>query len=327
MLLPLLIIMSEPMPACGALINTVVGILYLLLSDLGPEPVDTPEPLLVIGAGLPRTGTASLNAALRILGFNSYHQAEIMKDRGLHASKWVDAAAGRTSPEEMFRFLGHNGYNVTLDYPVVEYYGVALRLYPEAKVIMTVRDDPRKWEKSWNTLISSTALLWDHSPTLTYPNPIRLLVPQKWQQMRELRCSYGVRSFGLQPCEMLNAYRSKPDGWIAELYNNHTTSVREKVPPERLLEFNVKDGWFPLCDFLGVPIPNVPFPNVNDSSVFVQLRKAWLLIVYTWIPLGVVVCWNASCLLRRITKSVMLLLSPRETKKKKKKEKKQTKSE
>ena len=190
MLLPLLIVMSKPTPACGALINTVVGILYLLLSDLGPEPVDTPEPLLVIGAGLPRTGTASLNAALRILGFNSYHQAEIMKDRGLHASKWVDAAAGRTSPEEMFRFLSQYGYNATLDYPVVEYYDVALRLYPEAKVIMTVRDDPRKWEKSWNMLISSTALLWEHSPTLTYPNPIRLLVPQKWQQMRELRCSY-----------------------------------------------------------------------------------------------------------------------------------------
>ena len=125
---------------------------------------------------------------------------------------------------------------------------------------------------------------------------------------------------------MLNAYRSKPDWWLAELYNKHTTSVREKVPPERLLEFNVKDGWVLLCDFLGVPIPDVPFPNVNDSSVFVQLRRAWLLITYTWIPLGVVVCWNASCLLRRIAKLLMmLLLSPRE--KKKKKKKKQSKSE
>jgi len=319
-MLPLLVIMSEPTPASCALINTVVGILYLLLSDLGPEPVESPGPLHIIGAGLPRTGTSSLNAALRVLGYNSYHQAEIMKDRGLHASKWVDVGAGRTSPEEMFHFLSQYGYNATLDYPVVEYYDVALRLYPDAKVIMTVRDDPQRWEKSWNTLISSTAFLWEHSPTLTYPNPIRLLVPQKWQQMRELRCSYGVRSFGLQPCEMLNAYRSKPDGWLAELYKKHTTSVREKVPPERLLEFNVKDGWEPLCDFLGVPIPDIPFPNVNDSSVFVQLRKAWLLIVYTWIPLSAAVCWIAWCLLQRIIE-LMMSLSTIEKKQKKKKKK------
>ena len=300
-LLPLLILLSQPMPSC-AVINTVVGILYTLLSDLGPNPVESPEQLRIIGAGLPRTGTSSLNAALRVLGYNSYHQLEIMKDKGIHASRWADVGAGRALPEDMFQFLSHYGYNATLDYPVAEYYDVALALYPEAKVIMTVRDDPKRWGKSWNTLMSSTALVWELSPTLTYPNPIRLLVPQKWRQMRELRCSYGVRSFGLQPCEMLNAYRSKPDGWLEGIYEKHVASVRGKVPPERLLEFNVKDGWEPLCEFLGLPVPDIPFPNINDSSLFIQFRRAWLLIVYAWIPLSVIMCWIVWRLLQRIMK-------------------------
>jgi len=305
-LLPFLIAMSEPTPA-HAVINTAVGILYTLLTDLGPNPVESRESLRIIGAGLPRTGTSSLNAALRVLGYNPYHQLEIMKDQGLHASKWADVGAGRTSPVEMLQFLSQYGYNATLDYPASEYYEVALELYPNAKVIMTVRDDPKSWEKSWNTLIRSTALIWEHSPTLTYPNPIRLLAPQKWQQMRELRCSYGVRSFGLEPCEMLNAYRSKPDGWLGKLYEKHTVNVREKVPPERLLEFNVKEGWEPLCSFLGLPVPDIPFPNINDSSLFIQFRKAWLLIVYAWIPISVFVCWILWLVMERIMK---MLFSP-----------------
>lgn len=269
--------LSQPTPS-HAVINTVFGILYTLLSDLGPNPVESPEELRIIGAGLPRTGTSSLNAALRVLGYNAYHQTEIMKDRGLHASRWADVGAGRASPEDMFQFLSHYGYNATLDYPVSEFYDVALEMYPDAKVIMTVRDDPKRWEKSWNILTSSTGLMWDHSPTLTYPNPIRIFVPQKWHPMRELRCSYGVRSFGLQPCEMLNAYRSKPDGWLEDIYERHVASVRGKVPPERLLEFNVKDGWEPLCKFLGLPVPDIPFPNIADSSLFIQLIPKGLAI-------------------------------------------------
>ena len=106
-------------------------------------------------------------------------------------------------------------------------------------------------------------------------------------------------------------------------------------PDSTLITFNLRDDLFwhdgrpttardVAFTFERAKDPDVPFPNVNDSSVFVQLRNAWLLIAYTWIPLSVVVCWNAWCLLRRTTKLLMMmLLSPRE----KKKKKKQTKSE
>ena len=109
-----------------------------------------------------------------------------------------------------------------------------------------------------------------------------------------------IRSFGLQPCEMLNAYRSKPEGWLEDIYERHVASVRGKVPPERLLEFNVKDGWEPLCEFLGLPVPDIPFPNIADSSLFIQFRRAWLFIVYAWVPCSVLLCWIVWRLLQRI---------------------------
>ena len=54
-------------------------------------------------------------------------------------------------------------------------------------------------------------------------------------------------------------------------YNQHVADVKAAVPPERLLVFSADQGWQPLCDFLGVPVPDTPFPNVNDRAA---IKKA-----------------------------------------------------
>ena len=58
---------------------------------------------------------------------------------------------------------------------------------------------------------------------------------------------------------------------IIASYLAHNAAVREAIPAARLLEFDVADGWAPLCAFLEVPIPDSPFPNVNDREQFRQL--------------------------------------------------------
>ena len=52
------------------------------------------------------------------------------------------------------------------------------------------------------------------------------------------------------------------------VYQEHNEAVRREVPAERLIDFEVKQGWAPLCAFLGKPVPETPFPNVNDSAEF-----------------------------------------------------------
>merc|ERR1712187_347825 len=71
-------------------------------------------------------------------------------------------------------------------------------------------------------------------------------------------------------------------------FDSHTRAVREAVPKERLLEFDVKQGWEPLCKFLNLPVPNTAFPHVNDRVVVdASCNVAYVL---TWI-------WPFLCLL------------------------------
>lgn len=285
-LLRLLSLCGLPTSACAVKqIGTAVEMLRALLSDPPRVSVSPSEPLHIVGAGLPRTGTSSLRSALNYLGYRTYHMVSILEDGGTDAQKWADVGTGRSPPEDIFRFLGESGYNATLDYPSSDFFEDAMRLYPNAKVILSVRDNPRLWAKSWSIIMRTTSQLWESPASLLYPNPIHLLAPTKVVPMRELRCSFGVRSMGLEPCELKFAPETKPEGWLEDYYERHYAYVTSRVPPERLLVFNVKQGWEPLCKFLGKPVPDIPFPRVNDSSMMKRIGGAWLMIVYGWIPL------------------------------------------
>jgi hypothetical protein len=60
---------------------------------------------------------------------------------------------------------------------------------------------------------------------------------------------------------------SERDGLIAS-FERHTAAVKEAVPADRLLVWDAKEGWEPLCEFLGVDVPPMPLPHVNDSQTF-----------------------------------------------------------
>jgi hypothetical protein len=208
-------------------------------------------PLKVIGAGLGRTGTLSLKMALEALGFSRcYHMTEVIAHRE-HIEQWD--AAGRGEPvdwESLFR-----GYQATVDWPGCNFYRDYLRLYPDAKVILTVRDPDRWYESARQTI---------YQVRFAFPRWFRAVYPRMRRLMRMLDRLIWVGMFH---------GRFEDKAHAIEVFNRHNAEVKRVVPPDRLLVYEVKEGWAPLCAFLGVPVPEgKPFPHVNDAEEF----RSWI---------------------------------------------------
>jgi hypothetical protein len=210
--------------------------------------------LKVIGAGLGRTGTASLKAALEQLNLNKcYHMYELMESPD-HIRYFEDALDGRAvNWDVMFQ-----GYQAAVDYPVASFYKQLMEYYPEAKVVLTVREPERWYESARNTIYSSsnrigsrfgTMLTHRFFPDKTHTRRRRTLIQELiWKGQFEGR--FEERDYAV------NAYAA----WNEE--------VKRYVPPERLLTYEVNQGWEPLCAFLDVPVPDIPFPRTNSRDEF-----------------------------------------------------------
>lgn len=201
----------------------------------------------VIGAGLGRTGTLSLKVALEELGFSRcYHMEEVFKHPG-HPSIW--SAASRGEPVDWDALF--QGYQATVDWPGCAFYRELIRRYPDAKVILTVRD-PEKWYGSAQQTI--------YYARVAFPRWATWLAPRMRQLVRMLDDVVWRGAFQ-------DRFLDRPNA-IA-VFNRHNEEVRRVVPADRLLVFEVKHGWEPLCAFLGVPVPpGKPFPNLNDAAQF-----------------------------------------------------------
>eukprot|EP00009_Paramoeba_aestuarina_P001022 CAMPEP_0201516584 /NCGR_PEP_ID=MMETSP0161_2-20130828/7880_1 /ASSEMBLY_ACC=CAM_ASM_000251 /TAXON_ID=180227 /ORGANISM="Neoparamoeba aestuarina, Strain SoJaBio B1-5/56/2" /LENGTH=257 /DNA_ID=CAMNT_0047913775 /DNA_START=144 /DNA_END=917 /DNA_ORIENTATION=+ len=235
----------------------------------------------VIGAGLGRTGTKSLQAALGILGFKTYHFPPPN-----HAGLW--AALAQKDPnvtsEQILQTIADEGFTATCDQPTADFYFEQMTQFPESKVVLTVRDNPQQWENSYRTLLNF--IYTQEAPfTLTYPSPFQFI--PFFQHYKTLRDLMGVH-LGLPPGQLIRGVaQGKPEGWLGEQYEKHNKQVQEKVPEDRLLVFNVKEGWEPLCKFLGKPVPDQPFPRVNETKDIEKAVQVFRAITYLWIPAGV----------------------------------------
>jgi hypothetical protein len=220
----------------------------------------------VIGAGFGRTGTTSLKAALEELGFGpSYSLNEVFANPE-HVGVWEAARRSPTGEQvDWGRFLA--GYAVAVDWPACSFYEELMQAFPEAPVILTVRD-PAPWYESTRSTIYGLRRL------TTGPLPVRaafalagLFVP-------------GVTGTVLLADHLV--WEDTFDGrfedraYAMEVFGRHNHAVRRRVPPERLLVFDVREGWAPLCDFLGVEVPDGPFPRLNEAR---QMRRRLLGLV------------------------------------------------
>lgn len=202
-------------------------------------------PLQVIGAGMPRTGTLSLKTALEQLGFGPCHH---MTEVFAHPEQWPLwerlGEGGEVAWEEVF-----GAYRSCTDAPGVYFWRQLADGYPDAKVILTERDAER-----WYDSMAATIFSPRHRQTLQ-GSPVGAIIaklarrgwPDRDEQVRSGPPSREV---------------------MIQMFEAHNAAVRREIAPERLLIYQVAQGWEPLCAFLGVPVPSTPFPHVNNTDDF-----------------------------------------------------------
>lgn len=213
----------------------------------------------VIGAGFGRTGTLSLKYALETLGLGKcYHMAELFMNTE-QVVHWENAANGKpTAWEELL-----SGYQSIVDFPGCIYYQDLMKTYPDAKVVLTVRDPERWFESASQTIFPAG------------PNPIQLITML-------LKLPFSKRTRNLLRIIKANEKgifqnvfqgRKKDKAFAIERFQQHIAEVKKAVPAERLLVYEVSQGWEPLCGFLGLPIPSTPFPKVNRREDFPKMFR------------------------------------------------------
>jgi hypothetical protein len=200
--------------------------------------------LQVIGAGLPRTGTRSLRAALEtLLGGSCYHMSTLFeRDHEAEIPRWQDAVDDKPVDWDLL----FTGCTAAVDWPASAFWSDISARYPDALVILSTRDDAATW---WR---SADATVW---PELRNTDRTENL---EWFAMVR---SLARRVFG--------------DDWedaqtAMTTYDRYNAGVRATCPPDRLVDWQAQQGWGPLCEALGVPVPDEPFPRLNTSEEWAE---------------------------------------------------------
>tara|TARA_R110000787_G_scaffold3868_15_gene14921 strand:- start:10552 stop:11133 length:582 start_codon:yes stop_codon:yes gene_type:complete len=187
----------------------------------------------------------SLKLALEQLGQGRcHHMIEVIENGAVQVPLWNDALAGNPDFGAIY-----DGYNSAVDWPSAAFWKELAAAYPDAKIILSTRS-----AESWYDSISQTILatVW---------------APEKWpaQAVDWFRMVTKVleRSFG----------EAKDRDSLIAVFNAHEAAVKAAIPSERLLVHSAKDGWEPLCAFLGVPVPEGPYPRTNSKEEFFDHMK------------------------------------------------------
>jgi hypothetical protein len=225
-----------------------------------------PSPTLaVIGVGLGRTGTLSLHAALERLGFAP---CEHMTNCFAHPERfalWLEAARRKRAGEPIDWRPLFTGYRATIDWPGAFFWRELTAAHPEAKVILTVRDPQRWYDSAHATIYAAT-----QARTAT-PAARLLYRVVSWANPR---AGNGFRTVQETVWDGTRRGSFEDREEVIRIFEEHNREVVATIPPERLLVFDVKEGWQPLCAFLEVPVPvDEPFPHLNDAIDFSRRQR------------------------------------------------------
>jgi hypothetical protein len=206
----------------------------------------------IIGAGLPRTATLTQKIALEMLGEGPcYHMVTVLADLD-RVGLWQQALAGDPQWEETFA-----GFRSTVDWPGSYFYRELIDVYPDAKVVLSVRD-PDHWAASFQ----ETILAANRGGTVMgLVSQARALIDPRWRAFTEMtEAMIGGHDGILGARGDVTA--------LADVLRRHIDEVKATVPAHRLLVWAAKDGWEALCGFIGAAVPDGPLPQVNDSATF-----------------------------------------------------------
>jgi hypothetical protein len=202
--------------------------------------------LRVIGAGVGRTGTTSLKLALeKLLGGRCYHMYEVFQ-HSHHIPMWHAAVRGQYPDWDAI----YGDFVAGVDWPGAAFWKPLSEAYPDALVLLSVRSSAEVWFQSASETISKFMM---RRPERT---------AREWHAMNLdlLRTTFTPVPFEKAAAEAA--------------YERHNAEVRATVPSDRLLEWQVTDGWGPLCERLGVPVPDEPFPQTNTKDEFLTFLEA-----------------------------------------------------
>ena len=195
----------------------------------------------------------SLKVALEKLGFGPcYHMTEVFAHPE-HTSFWLSAWRGE--PVDWEGVLG--AYEAAVDWPACTFYETLLERNPEARVILNVRDPERWYESVKNTIYELSVVVPRHP------------VYRIGYKLVSLFVFRGPGNINLADEIIWDGTfdgRFEDEAYAIEVFERHNERVRQRVPTERLLVYEVKDGWGPLCEFLGVDVPDEPYPRTNDTA-------------------------------------------------------------
>ncbi len=191
--------------------------------------------LSIIGAGFGRTGTASLKIALEKLDAGPcYHMSEVFA-RPDHVQRWHHAAEGNVDWDALY-----DGFHAAVDFPTSLYWQELADHFPSAKIILSTRDPERWYASTQETILS----------------------PEWW--------SFAQNSpFGSMCAVTIGRYfddRIHDKDHVIARYRQHVETVQQSIPEDRLLVFEARQGWDPLCAFIGLPVPDGPFPHANSEA-------------------------------------------------------------
>jgi len=201
----------------------------------------------VIGVGVGRTGTHSLKTAINKLGFGPcHHMEEVLQNMPVQVPLWSAAVNGGPDWRTIY-----SGYQSAVDWPTACFYRELLKEFPSAKFVLTQRN-PENWADSFGSTIYKLLAGRDEAPREMHA----------WLDMANGVVAKTGFQADLDRDGLVNAFAA------------HSKMVKETIPASQLLVFAVKEGWEPLCTFLGEPIPDEPFPHTNDREEFWDLVNA-----------------------------------------------------
>ena len=230
--------------------------------------------VMVCGAGWGRTSTYSLKVALeQLYGEPCYHMKEVIYAGWKHVLFWANMADGNQGDFRDVEF--GTKFRCAVDWPVSNYWKEILAANPEAKIVLSVH--------------SRGAAGWYESCIKTIFNCQPDYKGRSWVHTGitvSLMCGLPVQGFGDMVVKNVSAALNNDYSRenCMNLYDKHIETVIRECPKDKLLVFKATDGWEPLCEFLGKPVPKGPYPHVNDSEEFqwaiaLMNRVGWTILL------------------------------------------------
>ncbi|HUA10785.1 MAG TPA: sulfotransferase [Solirubrobacteraceae bacterium] len=226
----------------------------------------------VIGAGLPRSATTTQMFALETLGFGGcYHMRDVLADMEKELPLWERVAEGDPDWERIFE-----GRNSAVDWPASRYYAELADYYPEAKVVLSVRD-AADWVSSMRNTVWA---VYFGDSVLHHVCEARAKIDPLWERyialMRHMTWEPGTGA-------LVGAGDTQTEEGLAAAMEDWHARVRAAIAPERLLVWDPREGYEPLCEFLEVEVPAEPLPRLNDTVSFKEgIIGGGLAVINEW---------------------------------------------